>query len=72
VPGLTRCEPCPVLRAAGRRLAATRLALELERTGQQEEIRRVLAHPTSLEIRGAYHTGPDEGALDTVVLRAGG
>jgi hypothetical protein len=38
----------------------------------QEQIRRVLANPTSLEIRGEYHTGPDEGALDTVVLRAGG
>ena len=38
----------------------------------QEQIRRVLANPTSLEIRGEYHTGPDEGALDTIVLRAGG
>ena len=38
----------------------------------QEQIRRVLANPTSLEIRGEYHTGPDEGALDHVVLRAGG
>jgi alkaline phosphatase D len=38
----------------------------------QEQIRSVLANPTSLEIRGEYHTGPDEGALDTVVLRAGG
>jgi len=38
----------------------------------QEPMRRVLANPTSLEIRGEYHTGPDEGALDTVVLRAGG
>lgn len=38
----------------------------------QEQIRSVLATPTSLEIRGEYHTGPDEGALDTVVLRAGG
>jgi hypothetical protein len=36
----------------------------------QEQIRSVLANPTSLEIRGEYHTGPDEGALDTVVLRA--
>jgi alkaline phosphatase D len=36
----------------------------------QEQIRRVLANPTSLEIRGEYHTGPDEGALDTVVLRS--
>jgi hypothetical protein len=35
----------------------------------QEQIRSVLANPTSLEIRGEYHTGPDEGALDTVVLR---
>ena len=38
----------------------------------QEQIHRVLANPTSLEIRGEYHTGPDEGALDTVVLKAGG
>lgn len=38
----------------------------------QEQIRRVLANATSLEIRGEYHTGPDEGALDNVVLRAGG
>ena len=36
----------------------------------QEQIRRVLANPTSLEIRGEYHTGPDEGALDNVVLRS--
>lgn len=36
----------------------------------QEQIRSVLANPTSLEIRGEYHTGPDEGALDNVVLRA--
>ena len=38
----------------------------------QEQIHRVLANPTSLEIRGEYYTGPDEGALDSVVLRAGG
>jgi len=38
----------------------------------QEQIRQVLANATSLEIRGEYHTGPDEGALDNVVLRAGG
>ena len=38
----------------------------------QEQIRSVLANPTSLEIRGEYHTGPDEGALDNVVLRSGG
>jgi alkaline phosphatase D len=38
----------------------------------QDQIRRVLANPTSLEIRGEYYTGPDEGALDTVLLRAGG
>lgn len=37
-----------------------------------EQIRSVLANPTSLEIRGEYHTGPDEGGLDTVVLEAGG
>ena len=36
-----------------------------------EQIHRVLADPTSLEIRGEYHTGPDEGALDNVVLRSG-
>ena len=38
----------------------------------QQQIHSVLANPTSLEIRGEYHTGPDEGALDTVLLRAGG
>ena len=38
----------------------------------QDQIHRVLANPTSLEIRGEYHTGPDEGALDSVVLRTGG
>ena len=38
----------------------------------QEQIHRVLANPTSLEIRGEYYTGPDEGALDNVVLRSGG
>ena len=37
----------------------------------QEQIRRVLDHPTSLEIRGEYHTGPDVGAIDNVVLKAG-
>lgn len=37
----------------------------------QEQIRSVLANATSLEIRGEYHTGPDEGALDNVVLKAG-
>ena len=49
-----------------------RLALELERAASQEQIHRVLANPTSLEIRGEHYTGPDEGALDNVVLRAGG
>ena len=38
----------------------------------QEQIRRVLDHPTSLEIRGEYHTGPDTGGLDNVVLKTGG
>lgn len=38
----------------------------------QEQIRSVLANPASLEIRGEYHTGPDEGALDSVVIRVGG
>ena len=38
----------------------------------QAQIRSVLANPTSLEIRGEYQTGPDEGGLDHVVLRAGG
>jgi hypothetical protein len=38
----------------------------------QEQIHRVLANATSLEIRGEYYTGPDEGGLDTVVLRSGG
>ena len=37
----------------------------------QDQIRSVLANPTSLEIRGEYYTGPDEGALDNVVLRSG-
>ncbi|WP_291980679.1 laminin B domain-containing protein [Luteitalea sp.] len=37
----------------------------------QAKIRSVLANPTSLEIRGEYHTGPDEGALDSLVLSAG-
>lgn len=37
----------------------------------QEQMRRVLSNPTSLEIRGEYHTGPDEGALDRVVLSGG-
>jgi hypothetical protein len=38
----------------------------------QEQIRRVLTNPTSLEIRGEYHTGPDEGALDNFKLEAAG
>ena len=38
----------------------------------QEQIRSVLANPTSLEIRGEYHTGPDEGALDTSCSRPAG
>lgn len=38
----------------------------------QDQMRRVLATATSLEIRGEYHTGPDHGALDHVVLRTGG
>jgi hypothetical protein len=38
----------------------------------QEQIRQVLANPTSLEIRGEYHTGLDVGGLDNVVLRTGG
>jgi alkaline phosphatase D len=37
----------------------------------QEQIHSVLANPTNLEIRGEYHTGPDEGALDNVVVRSG-
>ncbi|MEO7193156.1 MAG: laminin B domain-containing protein [Vicinamibacterales bacterium] len=37
----------------------------------QEQIRRVLQDPTSLEIRGEYHTGPDIGRLDNVVLKTG-
>ena len=36
----------------------------------QEHIRSVLADPISLEIRGEYFTGPDEGAVDSVVLTA--
>ena len=42
------------------------------RAATQEQIHSVLANPTSLEIRGEYHTGPDEGALDNVVLKPGG
>jgi len=38
----------------------------------QEQIHRVLANPTSLEIRGEYYTGPDQGALDSVAIRSGG
>ncbi|WP_239493082.1 laminin B domain-containing protein [Luteitalea sp. TBR-22] len=34
----------------------------------QAQIRSVLTSATSLEIRGEYHTGPDEGALDNVVI----
>ena len=52
--------------------AGTRWRWNWNAPASQEQIRRVLANPTSLEIRGEYHTGPDEGALDTVVLRAGG
>jgi len=37
-----------------------------------EQMRSVLANPTSVEIRGEYHTGPDEAGLDNVVLKAGG
>ena len=33
-----------------------------------EQIRRVLAQPTSLEIRGEYRTGPDVGGLDGFAL----
>jgi alkaline phosphatase D len=36
----------------------------------QEQIRRVLAQPVSLEIRGEYRTGDDVGGLDTVTLTA--
>jgi hypothetical protein len=32
------------------------------------QLRSVLVNPTSLEIRGEYHTGPDVGGLDSVVL----
>jgi hypothetical protein len=41
------------------------------RPATQQQIHSVLANPTSLEIRGEYHTGPDEGGLDTVVLETG-
>jgi hypothetical protein len=37
----------------------------------EEQVHSVLANATSLEIRGEYHTGPDEGGLDTVVLTTG-
>jgi hypothetical protein len=33
-----------------------------------DEMRSVLVNATSLEIRGEYHTGPDVGGLDSVVL----
>lgn len=33
-----------------------------------EQMRSVLANPTSLEIRGEYRTGDDVGGLDSVVL----
>jgi hypothetical protein len=36
----------------------------------QEQMRSVFANPTSLEIRGEYHTGPDVGGLDSVVLES--
>lgn len=39
-------------------------------TATADQIRSVLAHPTSLAIRGEYHTGPDEGGLDTFALIA--
>ena len=42
------------------------------RTATPEQMRSVLANVTSLEIRGEFHTGPDEGGLDNVVLKAGG
>jgi len=42
------------------------------RPASQEQIRSVLANPTSVEIRGEYHTGPDEGSLDTVVVKSAG
>ena len=51
--------------------AAARWRWNWNAPASQEQIRSVLANPTSLEIRGEYHTGPDEGALDAVVLRAG-
>ena len=34
------------------------------------QLRSVLTHATSFEIRGEYHTGPDVGGLDRVVLEA--
>lgn len=37
----------------------------------EEDFRRVLSNPSSLEIRGEYLTGPDVGGLDNVVLRTG-
>ena len=37
----------------------------------QEQMHRVLANATSLEIRGEYFTGDDVGGLDNVVLKAG-
>lgn len=34
------------------------------------QMRSVLRQPTRLQIRGEFVTGPDEGALDAVVLLA--
>jgi alkaline phosphatase D len=34
------------------------------------QMQSVLRHPTHLQIRGEFVTGPDEGALDTVILQA--
>jgi len=42
------------------------------RAATPDQMRSVFANATSLEIRGEFHTGPDEGGLDNVVLRAGG
>jgi len=36
----------------------------------QVQIRSVLAAPLSLDIRGEYFTGPDEGSLDNFTLKA--
>ena len=55
-----------LLRAAVREC---RLDVEWQRIGDEAQLRSVLASPLSLEIRGEYTTGPDEGFLDNFELQ---